>query len=203
MPLAALLRHACATLAVALLSMSPAHAQAPAAPVVVDGVKFEPAASVQGTPLVLNGAGTRYKAVFKVYAMALYVPRAAGTVDEIAAQPGPKRIVVTMLRDIDANELGRLFTRGVEDNTPRQELSRLIPGLLRMGEMFAQQKRLNAGDTFSVDWIPGTGAVVTVRGRVQGEPFREPEFFNALLRIWLGPQPADWRLKELLLGKPA
>jgi len=38
---------------------------------------------------------------------------------------------------------------------------------------------------------------------VQGEPFKEPEFFNALLRIWLGPVPADWKLKESLLGKPA
>ena len=128
----------------------------------------------------------------------VWLSRHEGSVFEELVSP-----CVPLLRDTDATELGRLSTRGVEDNTPRQDLSRLIPGLLRMGEMFAQQKRLNAGDTFSVDWQPGTGAVVTVRGRVQGEPFREPEFFNALLRIWLGPQPADWRLKELLLGKPA
>lgn len=25
----------------------------------------------------------------------------------------------------------------------------------------------------------------------------------ALLRIWLGPNPADWKLKEALLGKAA
>jgi hypothetical protein len=50
--------------------------------------------------------------------------------------------------------------------------------------------------------VPGTGTTVYVRGVAQGEPFREPEFFNALLRIWLGPAPADWRLKESLLGKP-
>ena len=176
--------------------------QAQAAPVDVHGVKFEDRADVRGTPLVLNGAGTRFKAVFKVYAMALYVGRKTSTPEEVAAQPGPKRIVITMLRDIDANELGRLFTRGVEDNTPRSELSRLIPGLLRMGEMFALQKKLATGDTFSVDWIPGTGAIVTVRGQVQGEPFKEPEFFAALLRIWLGNNPADWRLKDQLLGKP-
>lgn len=33
------------------------------------------------------------------------------------------------------------------------------------------------------------------------EPFKEPEFFNALLRGWLGPKPADWQLKDALLGK--
>jgi len=43
--------------------------------------------------------------------------------------------------------------------------------------------------------------VLTVKGQVQGEPFKEPEVFNALLGIWLGPQPADWKLKDALLGK--
>ncbi|MET0541818.1 MAG: chalcone isomerase family protein, partial [Variovorax sp.] len=45
------------------------------------------------------------------------------------------------------------------------------------------------------------GTVVTVRGVVQGEPIKEQAFFNALMRIWLGPTPADWKLKDALLGK--
>ena len=52
-----------------------------------------------------------------------------------------------------------------------------------------------------MDWLPGTGTQVTVKGVPQGEPFKEPEFFNALLGIWLGSQPADWKLKDALLGK--
>lgn len=36
---------------------------------------------------------------------------------------------------------------------------------------------------------------------MEGEPFVEPEFFNALMRIWLGAKPADWQLKDALLGK--
>ena len=43
--------------------------------------------------------------------------------------------------------------------------------------------------------------VLTVKGKVQGEPFKEPEFFNALMSIWLGHSPADWQLKEQLLGQ--
>ena len=35
----------------------------------------------------------------------------------------------------------------------------------------------------------------------QGEPIKEVAFFNALMRIWLGPAPADWKLKDALLGK--
>jgi hypothetical protein len=43
--------------------------------------------------------------------------------------------------------------------------------------------------------------VLTIKGKVEGEPFLEPEFFNALMRIWLGNKPADWQLKDALLGK--
>ena len=172
-----------------------------AQPVDVCGVKFDNPIELRGTKLELNGAGIRYKAVFKVYAAGLYLTRKAGTPEEVMAAPGPKRLSITMLREIDSAELGKLFTRGVEDNSPRSEMSKLIPGLVRMGQIFSDQKRLFPGENFVIEWIPGTGTVITVKGKVQGEPFKEPEFFNALMRIWLGPNPADWKLKEALLGK--
>lgn len=174
-----------------------------AAQVDVAGVKLEDTADVRGTKLVLNGAGIRHRAVFKVYVGALYVGKKVATPEEFYAASGPKRMSITMLRDIDSNELGKAFTRGFEDNSPKAEMSKLIPGLVRMGQVFADQKKLVTGDTFSMDWIPGTGTIITVKGKAQGEPFKEPEFFNALMRIWLGNNPADWKLKDALLGKPA
>ncbi|KQX27849.1 chalcone isomerase family protein [Variovorax sp. Root434] len=174
---------------------------ASAAQVDVAGVKLEDQMDLRGTPLVLNGAGIRYKAIFKVYTAGLYMSKKASTTEEALATPGAKRVAITMLRDIDANELGKLFTKGVEDNSPKSEMVNLIPGLLRMGQMFADQKQLKAGDTFTIDWLPGTGTVITVRGVAQPDPIREQAFFNALLRIWLGPNPADWKLKDALLGK--
>ena len=81
--------------------------------------------------------------------------------------------------------------------------SKIVPGVLRMGQIFSDHKKLQVGDQFMVDWIPGTGTLITVRGQQQGDAFKEPEFFNALLGIWLGPQPADWKLKDGLLGKTA
>lgn len=168
----------------------------------INGVKVEDSAEVAGTKLQLNGAGTRYKAIFKVYVAGLYLSKKATSLDDVVAAPGPKRVLVTMVRDIDSAELGKLLTRGMEDNMGKAEMSKMIPGLLRMGEMFAAHKKLVAGDTFSLDWVPGHGSVVTVKGQVQGEPFKEPEFFKALMSIWLGPNPADWKLKEAMLGAP-
>jgi Chalcone isomerase-like len=165
------------------------------------GVKFEDTIDQRGNKLVLNGAGVRYKAVFKVYSAGLYLPKKTSSPEEALSMAGNKRISITMLRDIDSNELGKLFTRGVEDNAPKTEMSKLIPGLIRMGQIFSDQKKLVAGDSFTFEWVPGTGGVLTVKGKAQGEPFKEPEFFIALLRIWLGPVPADYKLKEALMGK--
>ena len=173
------------------------------AEVTLAGVKYEDAAELHGSRLTLNGAGIRYKGPFKVYTAGLYLQKKAATPEDVLALPGAKRMSVVMLRDIDASELGRLFIRGVEDNMDRGAMAKLIPGLMRMSQIFSEYRNLKSGDQFTLDWIPGAGTVVSVRGVPQGEPFKEPEFFSALLRIWLGPVPADWKLKDSLLGKPA
>jgi Chalcone isomerase-like len=179
----------------------PAQAQAQAQAIEVAGVKFLPTVQVAGSTLGLNGAGIRYRFVVKVYAAGLYLGTKAATPEAVLATAGPRRLHVVMLRDIDANELGRLFTRGMQDNAPREEFSKSIPGTIRMSDIFSAKKRLVAGENFSVDWVPGNGTTVLVNGKAQGEPIKEPEFFTALLRIWLGPNPADAQLKDALLGQ--
>jgi hypothetical protein len=191
--------HGLKLLAFALLvAAGAAHAE-----VTLNGVKYDDTVDLRGSRLQLNGAGTRYKAVFKVYTAGLYLQKKVNTTEEVLAMHGAKRVTVTMLRDIDSSELGKLFARGMEDNMDRTEFSKLIPGVLRMSQLFSDIKGLKSGEGFTLDWIPGTGAVVSVKGVPQGEPFKEPEFFNAILRIWLGANPADWKLKDSLLGRTA
>lgn len=168
----------------------------------VAGVKYEAQAEVGGQKLQLNGAGIRYKAVFKVYTAGLYLSAKSGTPEAVLGNPGPKRLHIQMLRDIDGSELGKLFTKGMEENSTREEFGRSISGVLRIADIFASKKKLASGENFSVDWLPGTGAVVFVNGaRVPGDPIKEPEFFNVLLKIWLGKSPADHQLKDALLGQ--
>ena len=185
---------------VAVGALAAALGAAQAAPIDLAGIKIDDAIELSGSKLQLNGAGIRFKAVFKVYTASLYLGKKCSTTEEVLTAPGAKRMSITMLRDIDANELGKLFTRGVEDNSPKGEMAQLIPGLLRMSQIFSDQKNLKAGDTFNVDWVPGKGTVISVKGVPQGDPVKEQAFFNALMRIWLGPSPADYKLKDALLG---
>jgi hypothetical protein len=166
----------------------------------VANVKYEPALDLAGQKLQLNGAGVRYKFVVKVYTAGLYLTTKAATPQEVLAMPGPKRIQIHMLRDIDGNELGKLFTKGIEANVTRDEFAKIINGVLKLSEIFASRKQLNNGDSFSVDYVPGVGSTVLLNGKPIGETIKEPEFFSALLRIWLGDKPADAGLKDALLG---
>jgi hypothetical protein len=179
---------------------SRAQAAAPAA-IEVAGVKYPGTAAVGNATLQLNGAGIRYKAIFKVYAAGLYLGAKAATPDAVYTAPGAKRLHVVMLRDIDANELGKLFTDGMQKNASREEFGKSIPGTLKLAEMFATKKRLVTGETFSVDYVPGTGTSVLVNGKLASELITEPVFFTVLMKIWLGPNPADWQLKDALLGQ--
>lgn len=191
----------CLATASLLLGLAFAPSLVGAATTDLAGMKLENQQTVAGSALVLNGAGIRYKTVFKVYTAGLYLTSQADTPDEVLAVSGPKRLAITMLRDIDSAELGKLFSRGMEDNMDRAAFSKLIPGVMRMSQVFSTHKQLKAGESFLIDWVPGSGTVITIKGKVEGEPFKEPEFFNALMRIWLGKNPADWQLKEALLGQ--
>jgi hypothetical protein len=184
-----------------LSALAAAQAGAVVAPLDVAGVKYPGTTSLGPSTLQLNGAGVRYKAVFKVYAAGLYLGTKAATPDAVYSAPGVKRLHVVMLRDIDANELGKLFTDGMRKNATREEFGKSIPGTLKLAEVFATRKRLTAGDAFFVDYQPGSGTTISINGKPVGEPIAEPVFFTALMKIWLGDSPADWQLKDALLGQ--
>jgi hypothetical protein len=171
------------------------------AAVEVGGVKLEESITVAGTPLQLNGAGVRYKGPFKVYVGDLYTSRPVRTLDELIAAPGPKRLSMTFLREINSAEFGKLLTRGIEDNVSRQELSKVIPGMIRMGDIFAANKSFQVGDVCYLEWDPAKGLSIWAKGKLQSEPINDPAFYRALMSIWFGQVPADWKLKDALLGK--
>lgn len=168
----------------------------------IQGVTVEPTITLAGSKLELNGAGVRYKGFFKVNVTEIHATKKFASLEELLALPGPKRVTLTMLRDVPSDLLGKSMTRGMEDNFPKSETAKLVPSLIRIGETFNAYKSLATGEKILIEWIPGTGTVLTVKGKVQGEPFRDAAFFRAMLSIWLGPVPVDYKLKDALLGQP-
>ena len=82
----------------------------------------------------------------------------------------------------------------------KEDFSKIINGVIRMGNIFAEGKQFNKGDSIIVDNVPGTGLIVNFRGKQQGEPIKEAEFAENFFRIWFGKKPADEALRVALLG---
>jgi len=165
---------------------------------------FEPTQIVQGTPLVLQGTGTRYRAVFKVYDMALYLPKKARTAEEaLAAISGPVRLQFVARRDIPGTDLGLSFIKGLSSNATPDQVRRHTPSSNRLVEIFSGRTKLASGDTFAMDFVPGKGTTFFIQGQPQGAPVGDAEYFGMVLRIWLGAAPVDSQLKDALLSSAA
>jgi hypothetical protein len=69
-----------------------------------------------------------------------------------------------------------------------------------MGDIFAANKAFVPGDVCALEWDPAKGLSIWAKGKLQAEPFKDPAFFRALMSIWFGHTPADWKLKDQMLG---
>jgi hypothetical protein len=172
-----------------------------AASVDINGYKFEDTAQVAGKELKLNGAGMRTKFIIKVYAAGLYLPEKKKTVADILKEEGPRRMTLQMARDISSEDFGKAFMDGLNENVDKAEKQRIVSQIGKMGELFASVDGLKKGDVLHLDWIPGTGTQCELNGKKLGGPIPDVNFYNALLRIWLGDKPVDRSLKPALLGE--
>ncbi len=172
-------------------------AQAQSADVV--GVHYPQAIKIEGNSLTLNGSGVSYRAVAKLYTVGLYVPQKSSQADAIFGNAGPKQLRFVMLQGMRVDELGKVITKGIENNSSREEFFKLIPSIRTMGEQFSRIKRLNPGDVFAIEYLPKRGTMFFVNGQPAGLPLDDGLFFPAILRTWLGQRPVTQDLKDALL----
>ena len=183
-----------------LLAVAALAATLPGAAAEVAGVKFPDQVEAQGKQLALNGAGLRRKFIFKVYAMALYLPAKADTPAAVIDARGPKRIAIGMLRDVSARTFSDALREGIEDNHTEAQVKALEPRLEQLEAVMQKVGTAKEGMRIRLDWVPGAGTQVSVNGAPAGAPILGEDFYRSLLRIWLGPHPVQDDLKRALLG---
>ena len=169
----------------------------------VGGVRLDETVQLASRELKLNGAGVRYKVIFKVYTIALYLPEKKSQLADILALPGPRRLEIVMLRDITSDELGLAFMQGLNRSSEQADRTRLLSQTMQFGAMFAMVPGLKKGDILTVDWLPDEGTLCKLNGKQVGDKVPELAFYNALLKIWIGAHPADTQLRAHLLGDMA
>jgi len=166
----------------------------------VEGVKLDDSVRVAGKELRLNGAGVRTKVFFKVYVAALYLPEKRGSTAEVLATDGPRRVELVMMRDVSGSDLSESFVSALNANSDKAELAKVAAQTAKFSQVFSAIPGVKKGDRIVIDWVPGTGTLISLNGKPLLDPLPDVAFNNALLRIWLGDKPADSGLKPKLLG---
>jgi hypothetical protein len=168
----------------------------------IEGVRVDEQITVPGAQqLVLNGAGVRTKLAFmKLYVGALYLPVKKTNPDEIIKVVGAKRVLMHVLADeLTAKELIASLNNSLAANHIPAELALIESRLRDLNRMMGTVGVLKKGNTVFLDYVPDTGTRITINGEekivIKGE-----DFFQAMLRIWIGNKPVDGGLRRAMLG---
>jgi long-chain acyl-CoA synthetase len=163
----------------------------------IGGVKLDDKVSVGGQELTLNGAGIRTRAMFKVYVASLYLPAKATTTDAALAK-APRRIQLTLLRDLSGDQLADAVNDGLKEaNTPAE----VDAVKAQTGEFIAACKSmgpLKEGSVITIDFVDGATKVGyngAAKGSIAGDAFN-----RALTKVWIGDKPVQGELRKAMLG---
>lgn len=164
----------------------------------VAGVHVDDYAKSGNADLALNGAGIRTKLFFKVYVGALYLPKKTTSAAAIIEAREPRRIVLHLLRNLDADSLFGALLDGLKANHSDLEMAALKPDIDQFEKIMRGIGNAKTGDVIALDFGP-TGVGITFNGQARGGVGDEA-FCASLLKVWLGDKPADADLKRAMLG---
>jgi len=168
-----------------------------ASAVELGGVNMEDKTVVNGQTLVLNGAGLRKKFFIKVYVGGLYLPAKMSNPASILASDTPRRMVMHFVYSVSKDQMCEAWQEGLDANTPNSSAE--VKGGFKT--LCSLMDAIPKGNRLVITYVPGTGTVVEVNGKVKGTiPGKATA--DAIVATWIGPKPAMGDdFKNAVLGK--
>ncbi|MBX2879424.1 MAG: chalcone isomerase family protein [Granulosicoccus sp.] len=164
----------------------------------IAGVTLDDTINIDGTALVLNGAGLRKKLFIKLYVGSLYVAEKSADATQLIEAQSPMMIQLNILSDLlTRDKMIKALQDGFSKSTNgdvsaiQEQIDQLIA---------AAGDSIRPGDNFTVFYHPDTGSRVYLNGEavadIEGHAFKQ-----ALFGIWLSDNPVQGSLKRAMLGK--
>src|SRR5260221_1208892 len=167
-----------------LLSTSAAAAE-------LEDVTLEDRVRVDGQEIQLNGIAlrTRY-GIFKVYVAGLYLPQKTSSGPAAIDALGAKRMILVMQRDVSAEQFIESFDVALRNNNDEARMAEVQE---QKEDLFARIRAIGEakkGATIVLDYAPASGTTLAIDGDVKGKPMPGEAFYRAILRSWVGENPA-------------
>jgi hypothetical protein len=166
----------------------------------IEGLTFDDRIRLADADLVLNGVGLRSVLWLKGYAAGLYMTEKGATAERVLAVKGPKRIQMRMLLNVEAKEFTKAFNVGIRRNSTEAESAALKDRMDQFDRTIELIGKVGKGDVVNLDFVPSRGLVLSVNGAAKGEPIPGEDLYAGILKIFIGEQPVDKKLKAGLLG---
>jgi hypothetical protein len=115
---------------------------------------LESRASLEGVDLVLNGAGLRNFLFLDVYVMALYLPKRLSDANAVLKHDLPRRVRITLLRDVSAERDVKFLMAGLEANNTPDELAAIHVQLEQFLRMTRALGTITNGSVLQLDTCP-------------------------------------------------
>ncbi len=170
------------------------------AAVQVKSAKFEDTLQVGSQALVLNGAGVRVKIIVDVYAAGLYLPNKVRSEGKAISSTGAKSMQIVLLRDLTGEKFAEAMIDGFKANNTDADIAKYQGKLDQLRSLMLTFGTVKEGTTINMTSIPGAGLRVYINGQQKGTEITGDDFYQAMLKIWLGEKPVDSDLKSALLG---
>lgn len=197
-----MVRHGGWTALLAAAALLGALAGGPAAARTVEGHRYDEQLTLDGKPLVLNGAGVRQVGWFKSFTVGVWVGERSSDPARLASQPGPKRLRMAPLIDrIDSDLLAKALYDGVAKRVTDAEREPMMAAMDLLAKQIRALGTFRDTDVVDLDYVPAKGMQLRLNNQPKGDPIPGAALFGAILSIYVGEQPVDKKLKPALLGE--
>jgi hypothetical protein len=156
-------------------------------------------ATSEHAELRLNGAAMRILyGVVDTYIGKLYVENPTTDAEALIAADEYKRMVYkVVLKRVSGRRIAKAMYDALQLNVTREEAVRLEKRLQLLVTLF--DSSLKKGEESYLEWVPSQGSRIVLNGKVKGM-IPGKDFYDAILKIWIGDNPVGSIFKRQVLG---
>lgn len=159
---------------------------------------FAAALSAQAAPL-LNGLALEQQFNKDRYIAAVYSENLTGNASALLDNNTPRRLEVRVVADsLSARRFRNQWMEGIAINNPGSLLTEQADNMVTFANLFSG--RFYKGDQLSIAFAADTGTTSVALNGVPLGQVEDREFFNTLLRAWIGPVPPSSDFRDGLLA---
>lgn len=142
-----------------------------------------PAAAAERLPATLVATAVSAQPALAEAALdvQLLAARRVASVADYAAEPGARRLHISVRENISVERVGRALTRTLS----MRELRKNPQALLQLGTAFSERQRFQRGDVLVFEHLPGQALRLFINGTPAAEALGDATLMNVLARAWV------------------